>query len=146
MTSGSTAECFNSAMGDRETWSELAPRLARLGVRPEDVHESFTRSGGPGGQNVNKVETAVVLTHAPTGVSVRCQESRSQDANRRIARLRLVERLERLRADREARDRHEREKVRRRNRGRSKASKARLVEGKRHRSSVKRERRRRDDD
>ena len=61
---------------------ELEERLARLGVRPEDLEESFVHSGGKGGQNVNKVATCVVLVHRPTGIAVKCQRERTQGANR----------------------------------------------------------------
>jgi hypothetical protein len=61
------------------------PRLAKIGVRPGDLTETFTRSGGAGGQNVNKVATAVLLVHRPSGVSVRCTQERSQGQNRLIA-------------------------------------------------------------
>src|SRR5947199_355045 len=69
----------------------LADRFARLGVREEDLEERFARSGGPGGQNVNKVSTAVTLRHVPTGTSVTVQDSRSQAQNRALARERLVD-------------------------------------------------------
>ena len=65
---------------------ELEERLARLGVRAEDLEESFVHSGGKGGQNVNKVATCVVLVHRPTGIAVKCQRERTQGANRLIAR------------------------------------------------------------
>ncbi len=118
-------------------WDEISARLARLGVLEKDLAESFSRSGGKGGQNVNKVETSVTLIHRPSGIIVRCQESRSQAQNRFLARLRLLEKLEsRLRAEK-AREKSELERARRQKRGRSKASKARILKDKLHRSGVK---------
>ena len=59
--------------------------MVRPVVSKEDVLESFVRSSGLGGQNVNKVSTCVVLIHKPTGISVKCQKHRSQYLNRQEA-------------------------------------------------------------
>lgn len=72
----------------------LRVRMAALGIRDADLQESFVRSGGNGGQNVNKVASCVVLVHEPTGIAVKCQKDRSQGMNRFFARRLLCDRLE----------------------------------------------------
>ncbi|MBN8249231.1 MAG: peptide chain release factor-like protein [Verrucomicrobia bacterium] len=121
---------------------DLARRMAALGIREADLSESFVRSGGNGGQNVNKVATCVQLIHGPSGIRIKSQESRHQGANRRRARELLVEKLEALRdaTVREARARIER--ARRSRRGRPRALKERLLQSKARRARSKELRRR----
>jgi protein subunit release factor B len=78
----------------QEKEAELAERMARCGLREEDLRESFVRSGGPGGQKVNRTASCVQLAHAPSGLEVKMQQERSQSLNRFFARRRLCELLE----------------------------------------------------
>jgi protein subunit release factor B len=115
--------------GDRAR--ALEERLARLGVRPEDLEESFVHSGGKGGQNVNKVATCVVLVHRPTGIAVKCQRERTQGANRLIARQLLADKIEERKLGAASKRQQEAEKIRRQKRRRSRRAKARMLDDKR---------------
>ena len=116
---------------------ELAERLARLGVREEDLDESFVHSGGKGGQNVNKVATCVVLVHRPTGIAIKCQRERTQGANRLIARRLLAEKIEAERLGRASARQQEAERVRRQKRRRSRRAKRKMLRDKRAQSDKK---------
>jgi protein subunit release factor B len=118
----------------------IETRMAQVGLRESDLEETFARSSGPGGQNVNKVSTAVTLLHRPSGVSVMVQDSRSQAQNRRLARERLLDAVEQAEAKRRAHEIAAREKARRRKSPRPRALKKRILESKRKRGELKRQR------
>ena len=118
----------------------LTERMRKVGVHDVDLEETFARSSGPGGQNVNKVATAVTLRHRPSGVSVTVQDSRSQAVNRKLARERLLDAIESAREERRAAEIAEREKARRRKSPRPAALKKKILEGKRKRGELKKQR------
>ena len=129
-----------ASMTERE--AELARRFAAAGIREEDLEETFARSGGPGGQNVNKTATCVQLRHLPSGIVVRCQTTRHQGQNRWLARQLLLEKLEARRRERAEAEQAAREKLRRQRRGRSRGAKERILAQKNRQARRKQLRRR----
>ena len=118
----------------------LADRMRELEISEADLEESFARSRGPGGQNVNKVSTAVTLRHLPSGISVTVQDSRSQALNRKLARERLLDAIESAQKGRRVAEIAKREKERRRKSPRPAALKRKILESKRRRAELKKQR------
>jgi protein subunit release factor B len=120
---------------------QLAQRMAALGVREADLEETFVRSGGHGGQHVNKTATCVQLIHRPTGLQVKCQTTRHQGQNRLLARQLLLDKLEARQRARQQAERARLEKLRRQKRGRSRQAKQRMLADKSHHAAKKASRR-----
>ncbi len=116
---------------------ELEERMERLGIREQDIVEKFIRSGGKGGQNVNKTSTCVYLCHVPTGIEVKCQRERVQAINRFLARRMLAGRVEEQQRGIVSARRKEIEKIRRQKRKRSRRAKDKMLAAKHYQSEKK---------
>lgn len=115
---------------------QLSEKMERLGIREEEIEEHFVRGSGAGGQKVNKTSSTVLVFHRPTGIQVRCQESRSQADNRFLARRLLVDKIEALILGKQSEERKKIEKIRRQKRKRSKRAKEKMLKEKHHRSKI----------
>ena len=116
----------------------LMARMASLGVREADIEEIFVHSSKKGGQNVNKTSTCVYLKHKPTGIEVKCQEERSQNLNRYLARRILADKIEASIFGMAQEERKRIEKIRRQKRKRSRRAKEKMLKLKKMHSEKKR--------
>ena len=120
-----------------ETIARIEALMAEASVFEDDLEESFILGGGPGGQKTNKTSSVVRLVHAPSGMAVRCGETRSRETNRWLARRALAEAILEREKGRASAERQRREKVRRQKRRRSRRQKQKMLADKRAHSEVK---------
>ena len=115
----------------------LQEKMRRFQINESDITERFIRSGGRGGQNVNKVATCVYLKHIPTSTEVKCSRERSQSLNRFLARRMLLAKIENKVLGAASEEQKRIEKIRRQKRKRSKRAKEKMLEGKKKQSAKK---------
>jgi len=115
--------------------------MRRLGLRLEEFEEIFSLSGGPGGQHVNKVSTAVTLVHLPSGISLTVQDTRSQYRNRQLAVHRLMTLIDQKRKREMTERRAESERKRRQNSRRPRSLRREIRKSKERRAESERKRR-----
>lgn len=110
---------------DKVEW--LKKRMADLSVQEEDLLEKFILGSGSGGQKINKTSSCVYLKHLPTGIEIKCQQERSRELNRHLARKELCNRLEEIIQKKASEELYEREKLRRQKKKRSRKSKEKML-------------------
>lgn len=120
-----------------EKVKELEQKMKKLGIFEKDIAEQFIRSGGHGGQKLNKTSSCVYLKHIPTGIEVKCQQERTQSQNRFIAKRILTEKIETIVMGRMSAEQQRIEKIRRQKRRRSKRAKEKMLQTKKFNSQKK---------
>jgi peptide chain release factor len=124
-------------MVTKEKHEQLEKRMEKLSVKQEDLVEKFILGSGSGGQKINKTSSCVYIKHIPTGIEIKCQQERSRELNRYLARKELCNRLEELFHKEESKRVQEREKIRRQKKRRSRKSKEKMLAEKRSTSEKK---------
>jgi protein subunit release factor B len=114
---------------EKSEW--LKKRMEDLSIKEEDLLEKFILGSGAGGQKINKTSSCVYLKHLPTGIEVKCQQERSRELNRHLARKELCKRWEEIILQRMLEQKQEREKLRRQKKKRTFASKEKMLSEKR---------------
>ncbi len=127
-------------MVKKEKWLKLKAWMARLKLDEEDIEEKFITGSGKGGQKLHKTASCVYLKHRPSGLEVKCQESRSQEDNRYLARVSLCHKMDEKVNKEKSLKRMAIEKLRRQKKKRSKRAKEKILKDKHHQSLKKQQR------
>lgn len=121
----------------KEKLDALYKRMEELGIREEDLIEKFILGSGKGGQKVNKTASCVYLKHIPTQIEVKCQQSRSREMNRFLARRELCEQIASKIHQEKTAKQQLMEKIRRQKKKRSRRAKEKILQEKKKRSKIK---------
>lgn len=113
-------------MISKEKWEKLTERMAKLHITDADLVEKFIPGSGKGGQKLQKTSSTVYLKHLPSGIEIKCQDTRSRDDNRYFARERLCEKFHSIVSDEKTKEQLRVEKLKRQKKRRSRRSKQKV--------------------
>ena len=124
-------------MVNSDKWDKLAEWMEKLHLDDDTLIEKFIIGSGKGGQNLHKTASTVYLKHIPSGIEIKCQESRSREDNRYFARMRLCEKCHVMVSDEKTKAQQEIEKLKRQKKRRSRRSKQKMLDEKSKRGQLK---------
>ncbi|HHF7374985.1 peptide chain release factor family protein [Legionella bozemanae] len=124
-------------MINKEKWDKLTDFMVQLHIRDDDLIEKFIVGSGKGGQKLHKTASTVYLKHIPSGLEIKCQESRSREDNRYFARIRLCEKLHAIVSEEKTKEQQKIEKLKRQKKRRSRRAKQKILEEKSRQSEIK---------
>lgn len=124
-------------MISKDKWDKLTNWMAKLHINEADLIEKFIIGSGKGGQKLHKTASTVYLKHLPSGLEIKCQESRSREDNRYFARTRLCEKLQSIISDEKTKQQQKIEKIKRQKKRRSRRAKQKMLDEKSKLSELK---------
>ncbi len=117
-------------MVNSDKWDKLAEWMEKLYINEDALIEKFIIGSGKGGQKLHKTASTVYLKHIPSGIEIKCQESRSREDNRYFARVRLCEKCYAMASDAKTKEQQRVEKLKRQKKRRSRRSKQKILDEK----------------
>lgn len=124
-------------MISKEKWNKQQDWMLKLGINEADLIEKFIVGSGKGGQKLHKTASTVYLKHLPSGLEIKCQESRSREDNRYFARERLCEKLHSQFCEEKSKEQQQIEKIKRQKKKRSKRAKQKMLNEKSKQAQLK---------
>lgn len=124
-------------MVNNDKWDKLAEWMEKLHINEDDLIEKFILGSGKGGQKLHKTASTVYLKHIPSGIEIKCQESRSREDNRYFAKVRLCEKRHAIVSDEKTKEQQRIEKLKRQKKRRSRRSKQKMLDEKSKQDQLK---------
>jgi protein subunit release factor B len=124
-------------MVNNDKWDKLAEWMEKLHINEDDLIEKFILGSGKGGQKLHKTASTVYLKHIPSGIEIKCQESRRREDNRYFARVLLCEKRHAIVSDEKTKEQERIEKLKRQKKRRSRRSKQKMLDEKSKQGQLK---------